>query len=345
MTDVALRAPGSRRRLFGDLVSTLLWLPLGGLLFSQIVIWLKVAEPMIGTIEQFAVQLTATAVIGAVLALAFRRGAQVAVFAVLAVTLAWPVFAAHRPAAVVSDGARLKVVSANLWFAAPTHQPTLDMLMASDADIIGLVEVSEPWVQALAPLFAKYPYRVDCFATVPECETVLLSKLPLTKPRAERVFGVAPVVVGGEVDWNGRTFEVLATHLAWPFTPDYESRWAVITDPENAPYLQGGLPANRQTSQAGNLAKFINTLPPDVLLMGDFNGAPWSRLQRAFRTSTGLDHAAGWDFSWPAVLPWPLRLPIDHVLSRGHLGVTNFDAGPELDSDHVPVIAEIGWRD
>ncbi|NJM92853.1 MAG: endonuclease/exonuclease/phosphatase family protein, partial [Rhodospirillaceae bacterium] len=48
---------------------------------------------------------------------------------------------------------------------------------------------------------------------------------------------------------------------------------------------------------------------------------------------------------WPSMLPWPLRLPIDHVLSRGHLVVTDFSAGPEIDSDHFPVIAEIGWRD
>ncbi len=192
--------------------------------------------------------------------------------------------------------------------------------MASDADIIGLIEVSESWQRVLEPLFTKYPYKVDCFATAPECETILLSKLPITAPRAERVLGGAPVVVGGEVDWNGKRFEVLATHLAWPFTPDYGQRWRVITDPVAAPALEGRLPASRQASQAENLAKLMNALAPDLVLMGDFNGAPWSRLQSAFSTATGLENAAGWNLSWPTMLPWPLRLPIDHVLSRGHLG-------------------------
>jgi endonuclease/exonuclease/phosphatase (EEP) superfamily protein YafD len=274
-----------------------------------------------------------------------RRWVQTAILVALAVTLAWPVLAAHRSGAGVADGPMLKIVSANLWFASPTHQRTIEFLMASDADIIGLIEVSESWQLRLAPLFAKYPFKVDCFATVPECETILLSKLPITAPRAERVLGGAPVVVGGEVDWNGKRFEVLATHLAWPFTPDFEQRWRVITDLAAVPILEGRLPATRQASQAENLAKLMNALPPDLVLMGDFNGAPWSRLQSAFNTATGLENAAGWELSWPTMLPWPLRLPIDHVLSRGHLVVTEFSAGPEIDSDHFPVIAEISWRD
>ena len=88
------------------------------------------------------------------------------------------------------------------------------------------------------------------------------------------------------------------------------------------PTLEGRLPASRQASQAENLAKLMSTLPPDVVLMGDFNGAPWGRLQSAFSDATGLENAAGWELSWPTMLPWPLRLPIDHVLSRGHLVVT-----------------------
>jgi endonuclease/exonuclease/phosphatase (EEP) superfamily protein YafD len=342
MTDTA-EAFSKLRTYAAVTLSGALWLLAAGLLSCQAVIWFKPLSPGLSLIEQFAVHLLALAAIGLSLALMLRRWAQAAAFVVLAATLAWPVLATHRPAA--ADGAGLKVVSANLWFGAPTHQRTIDFLVASDADIIGLIEVSASWQQALAPLFAKYPHKVDCFATVPECETILLSKLPITVPRAERVLGGAPVVVGGEVDWNGRRFEVLATHLAWPFTPDAEQRWRVVTDPAAIPTLEGRMPATRQASQADNLAKFVNTLPADLVLMGDFNGAPWSRLQSAFSDATGLENAGGWELSWPSMLPWPLRLPIDHVLSRGHLVVTDFSTGPAIDSDHFPIIAKIGWRD
>jgi endonuclease/exonuclease/phosphatase (EEP) superfamily protein YafD len=343
MTDTA-ETLSKLRTYAGFTLSSVLWLLAAGLLSCQSVIWLQPLSPALSLPEQFAVHLVGLATIGACLALVLRRWIQTALLAALAATLAWPVIAAHRSAVAVAEGPRLKVVTANLWFAAPTHQRTIAFLMESDADIIGLIEVSASWQQRLAPLFAKYPYKVDCFATVPECETILLSKLPIKTPRAERVLGGAPVVVGGEVDWNGKRFEVLATHLIWPFTPDYDRQWRVITDLA-VPTLEGRLPASRQASQAENLAKLMNSLPPDLVVMGDFNGAPWSRLQSAFSTATGLESAAGWELSWPTMLPWPLRLPIDHVLSRGHLVVTDLSTGPEIDSDHFPVIAEIGWRD
>ena len=342
MVDLAA-ASRNLRNYAGYTMSAALSLLAAGLLSCQAVIWLKPLSPNLSLIEQFAVHLLSLAAVGMSLALVLRRWIQTVVLAVLAATLAWPVLAAHRPAAEIAEGPRLKVVSANLWFAAPTHERTIEFLMASDADIVGLIEVSASWQLGLEPLFAKYPHRVDCFATVPECETILLSKLPIKAPRAERVLGGAPVVVGGEVDWNGKRFEVLATHLAWPFTPDHGKHWRV--DPDAAPVLEGRLPASRQASQAENLARLLNTLPPDLVVMGDFNGAPWSRLQSAFSNATGLENAAGWELSWPTMLPWPLRLPIDHVLSRGHLVVSTFSAGPKLDSDHFPVIAEIGWRD
>jgi endonuclease/exonuclease/phosphatase (EEP) superfamily protein YafD len=105
------------------------------------------------------------------------------------------------------------------------------------------------------------------------------------------------------------------------------------------------LPVSRQAGQAGLFAKYLNRQPQDVILMGDLNSVPWSRVQRAFRDKTGLDSQAGWASSWPSYLPWPLRLPIDHVLARGHLIVTNYATDSRTDSDHLPVIAEIGWHD
>jgi endonuclease/exonuclease/phosphatase (EEP) superfamily protein YafD len=128
----------------------------------------------------------------------------------------------------------------------------------------------------------------------------------------------------------------------WPLATD--QRLPGPTDVAAASSLPG-LPPIVQAREAANLALFLETQPTDLILMGDLNGAPWGRVQRAFRAKTVLDNHAGWDFTWPSPLPWPLRLPLDHVLARGHLVVTEFDAGPEIDSDHFPVIAEIGWRD
>lgn len=342
MTEITARA--SVPRTGSALLSRLLWCLAALLALCQTIIWLEPEKAELALLEQFAVQLGGLAAIGAALALVSRRWLRALLFAALTVTLSWPVFADRGQAPAVAGGERLKVLSANLWYHATGHQRTVDALMASDADIIGLVEMRQEWRRALAPLIAKYPYHVDCFDADPFCETMVLSKLPIVRPHAGRVFRTTPMVAGGEVDWNGRRFTVLASHLIWPLSESDDSIWGEA-DPARAAYLPGPLPANRQAAQAGNLAKFINTLPPDVLVMGDFNSASWGRVQQSFRRATRLDNRAGWDLTWPSWLPWPLRLPLDHILARGHLVVTEFAAASATDSDHLPVMAEIGWRD
>ena len=344
MTDIAVRAPFLKlRRAFDQTASFVLWLLLVALAPCQLVIWLQPETPRLAVLEQFALQLGGLALIGALLSLVLRRWRRLALFALLAVTLLWPVVSSRNSAAALPDPARLKIISANLWHSARGHDLTIQTLMASDADIIGLVEATRHWQAALAPLIAKYPYHVDCFDSEPDCQTLLLSKLPIEKSYAGRVWSATPIVAGGEIVWNGRPITILVTHLFRPLAASADSLWGG-DDPERASYMADRLPLSRQAGQAGLLARYVDSLPDDLVLMGDFNGVPWSRVQRAFRETTRLDNQAGWDLTWPALLPAPLRLPIDHILARGHLVVTDFKAGPKTDSDHFPVIAEIGWR-
>lgn len=340
MTDIVVQAP--LRRASGW--SLLLWGLVSALALCQAIIWYGPEDPRLAVLEQFALQLGIVALLAALLGLALRRWARFVLLAALTATLSWPVFSPRGEAAVVTDPARLKVVSANLWHSAAGRDRTIAALLASDADIIGLVEATPAWRPALAPLFAKYPHRIDCFDLDPECQTMLLSKLPIETPIAGRVWKATPFVTGGEILWNGRRITVLATHWFRPLARSDESPWGA-GDPARSAYLAEGLPVSRQAGQAGLFAKYLDRQPRDLIVMGDLNSAPWSRVQRAFRARTGLDNRAGWVASWPSFLPWPLRLPIDHVLARGHLVVTKFEAGPRTESDHFPVIAEIGWRD
>jgi endonuclease/exonuclease/phosphatase (EEP) superfamily protein YafD len=345
MTEIALRTPLQRRRSVGSRVlSLLLWLLTLLLVVCQVTLWYGPLSPLPAMLDQFAVQLTGLAAIVALLALMLRRWVRLAVLVMLIATFSWPIFADRGATAAVTEPARLKILSANVWHSASGHDRTIATLMASDADIIGLVEVTPDWRTPLAPLIAKYPYHVDCFDLDPECQIIVLSKLPIEKPYAGRIWRATPIAAGGEVMWNGRAITVLATHLFRPLARSDQSMWGA-DDPKFSAYLADHLPLSRQAGQAGRFAKYLNTLPGELIVMGDFNSAPWSRVQRAFRAKTGLDNQAGWDFSWPSWLYRPLRLPLDHVLTRGHLAVTKFAAGPETDSDHLPVIAEIGWHD
>ncbi len=343
MTDLAAEISMQRSRRPPSVASLLLWCMAAALILCQGVIWYRPTSPVLAVLDQFAIQLTILAGLAALCALLLRRWLHVMLLAMLSVTLCWPIFAQRAPAAV-TDPARLTVLSANLWHSATGHEGTIKVLLASDADVIGLLEVTPAWRAALGPLLAKYPHRVDCLDTEGDCKAMLLSKLPIANPVAGRIWRMTPMVVGGDVEWNGRTVTIFATHWFRPVKRSAASRWGEH-DAERSAYLAPGLPLSRQAGQAGLFAKYLNRQPRDLILMGDFNSVPWSRVQRAFRDKTGLDNETGWSSSWPSSLPWPLRLPIDHILARGHLAVTKFSIGPKTDSDHYPVIAEIGWRD
>ena len=346
-------------------LSQFVWLLFIVLAMSQALIWWLLTPPVqaieefaiqlqisagfrrpvsLGVLEHFAIQLSALAVVACLLALLMRRWARLVLLAILVASLAWPVLSPAGQVPGTSGQERLRVLSANLWRHSKDHARTIDTLMRSEADIIGLTEVSPRWRRALRPLTDKYPYRVDCFALESYCQVMLLSRMPIVKPYVGRIWKTQPIIAGGEIDWRGRRFTVLVTHLIWPLPLLEKGRGGPNAEPGPPVYLSGLVPDTWQAREASNLARFLNELPPQLVIMGDFNGAPWSRVQQAFRSTTGLNNQAGWNLSWPAWMPWPLRLPIDHVLTRGDLVVTQFDDGPRTDSDHLPVIAEIGWQ-
>lgn len=311
---------------------------------GQLFIWLKPVGLWTAVWEHFALQLVGAALVTAILALLSRRWIWAGVLVALAVSHAWPVFPTWGSGKVIARPERLRVVSANLFYFAADEVKTVQTLRDSGADIVGLSEVTPAWQQAIATLADLYPYRVDCFAVAPDCENILLSKVPLSNARSGRLAADAPMIVAADLQWSGQLLTVVATHLTWPLSPATNERPGLVSNVDDVSLLQGSLPATRQVEQAEALARVLADFPPNLVLMGDMNSAPWSRMQRAFRAATGLENAAGWRLSWPSWLPAFLRLPIDHVLTRGDLVVASFMTGPTTDSDHLPVIAEVGWR-
>ena len=99
------------------------------------------------------------------------------------------------------------------------------------------------------------------------------------------------------------------------------------------------------------LAKTIAAAPRDrVIVTGDFNSTPWSfsrrRWDEAF-TILRRDRAIA---TWPANrykrLPWlgaPF-LPIDHVYAGSDWATVKVERGPEIDSDHYPLVMTLTPR-
>ncbi len=304
--------------------------------------------PLADIAEHFALQILMAAILLGALALALRRWRWVSVIAGIAFIQIWIIHpywpVPSRAMALPSDRqTQLNLISLNVHYYGDSYAAVLDYLSNSGADVIGLVEVSPAWKQELAALNAQYPFRIDCVSADNICQEMLLSKYPFHAEGKGRIQGKLPVLVWGEIAPPGNVppVTIAVTHLSWPFSKiPVASDNALLADRR---LLPTGLPSLLQTKQAVALTAAVNQLEPDLVLMGDFNMAPWSRTQQYLRQTTGLDSKGDMAPSWPNWLPAALRLPIDHVMTRGNPRLISLAAGPDVGSDHRPVEAIIAF--
>lgn len=237
-------------------------------------------------------------------------------------------------------GRALKVVSANVWYRNDSFDAALNYFESSNADVIAVIEASPQWEKAADALAAKYPYRVGCLDAMPPCEMLLLSRYAFVKSFAGRIEGHSPVIAWGEIVFGGKPVVVAATHLSWPLKAAVGNAGAGTAGTLQPPVLRGAQPL-LQSQQAHSLAEYLKRLGPDLVLMGDFNSVPWSRTLTALRAATGLQDAGPMVPTWPSWQPQWVRLPIDHIMTRGALTRLDFKSGSYIGSDHLPVEAEI----
>lgn len=282
----------------------------------------------LGLIENFdpALAMGASVISLGALLLRRRRAATLALAtAVLALT---PVLASIHAAPQVAEGTpRLKVMTFNLWVLNGETDRIIAYLREAKPDIVFLEETTEAHKKALATLADLYPTQVTCHTGIVPCETMLLSRFPARWEKAGPIAGSMPSTAIAALDLgNGHTVTVVAVHLAWPFP------------------MRG---RDAQHEQALHFAQALDAYPGPLLIGGDFNGGGWARNPDAVKSIARLTSEPGLHPSWPAIrihgldVPEWLRLPIDHVFTRGGPVVASAEIGPELGSDHLPLLAVI----
>jgi endonuclease/exonuclease/phosphatase (EEP) superfamily protein YafD len=202
------------------------------------------------------------------------------------------------------------------------HARVAKLLAASNADVVGLIEVDSKWLRDLAPALVKWPYRLQQPHDRDKFGMALYSKRPF-RFREARTFGVEgmPSIVA-TIDMDGLPVALVLVHPP--------------------PALRGAL-AGAQRTFYEHLARERAGLGEHVAVFGDFNATPWSYAMRHLRASTGLGDSwrgFGLGLSWPAKLvPW--RLPIDQILVSARLVVLERHVGDAVGSDHFPTTTKI----
>lgn len=268
------------------------------------------------------------AVSGLVVAWAlWRRQRGVLVAALLTLTMnGWLIGRLARSPEIsrenVAPDFHLKVMSLNVLTSNPNKPQVLDAILKTDADVVFLMEVNHEWMQALEPLKARYPH----FYSQPREDNFGIALFSRIRWTHEKVLWLGEAQVPSLevlVKHEGREFRLIGTHPLPPVGHAY----AIL-----------------RNQQLKKLAEHVRRQALPVLVMGDLNSTPWSYGMRLLQEGGKLGYRsleAPWAPTWRAGSIF--AIPIDHVLGTAPLIITQRSTGPDVGSDHRPVVAELGW--
>jgi endonuclease/exonuclease/phosphatase (EEP) superfamily protein YafD len=212
--------------------------------------------------------------------------------------------------------ARLRLLMVNVLVENTRYADVTALIQRERPDILGLIEVTPAWISALAEVRAAYPYGVAS-ATGTDGLVLWFRERPERIDPPERPLPGASPFLHSELRFAGRMRHLWLVHPTMPF---------VRKDlPE--------LPA---------LGAVVGRTPGSRIVIGDLNtteGSPWFA---DFVRATGLRDSRlgfGRQPSWPADMPY--RITLEHALVSADLAVVTRRLGPEIGSDHLPLILEL----
>jgi len=211
----------------------------------------------------------------------------------------------------------LKVLTLNIWQHNKELHKVETFLRRADADIVVLQEARRYMLPVLQNLSDLYPNQIHC-AEDRWCDAAILSKETWSDA------GVKPY---------SRTNRAMA--------------WARFGEGADALFVLGlhptqPIPGLGQNGHFEAAAKLLMREEANAKIVGgDFNATPWSYAVQNLNRRTGLKRANPGDpflMTWPSVAP---QFAIDHILVSDHMRVEDVWRGPNVGSDHLPMVAKV----
>ncbi len=234
----------------------------------------------------------------------------------------------------------LKVMQANVYAKNPSLDRLFQFIQAESPDVIALEEV-RPVMEAplIKGLRHDYPY----YFIEPEATAfgiALFSRKPFRSAQViylgdpyssdKRMF---PSILA---EFENKSEQVSLRSVSGETSMlDYT---VIATHP--LPPLAGFAVRN---SQLRDLAQISAQNQGNVIVVGDLNVTPWSFYFQDFLRQSGLkDSQMGFGVqpSWQSPIPG-VEIPIDHILVSPSIEVLERRIGPEIGSDHYPVVAKL----
>ena len=259
--------------------------------------------------------------VGLIMLLAARRWRWVLSAAIVIAAQAFMPLSWYWPLQGTSQMANCRLLLANVLTTNPNKQAFLALVDAINPDVICVQEADDEWEEALKVLNARYPIH----SIVPRSDN----------------FGIAfytrlPGALSGVLFQQEHNVPALAA------TVDVAGRHVSILDVHALPPL-GGLMAELRNGHLASIRAWIEAQSELTILLGDLNLTMYSPEYRFFMDGSGLRNARqgfGPLGTWPVWVPFA-RLPLDQCLIKGDAEVVSCSSGPDIGSDHLPLIVDL----
>lgn len=230
-----------------------------------------------------------------------------------------------------SNEGNLRILIANVNTQNREYEKVLAVAQAENPDLALFMEVDTAWINQLDGLSTELPYASG-EGNPYNTGIILYSRYPLSNTQLIDFSERSTRSVVGTLRVGDRSIALVGTHPLPPVKPSFfQSR-------------------NEQLDLVGG---YLKDVEGSKMAIGDFNMTMWSPYYRRFMRLAGLKNARdgfGLLPSWPTgdtynpIPSWItlfFSIPIDHCFPSPDLTVTNVRIGPNIGSDHRPVIVDL----
>jgi len=260
------------------------------------------------------------------------------IFAVINLLVLPGLFGSHS---LEKEASHFRILQINVNYKNDDYSRVLNYIRKVNPDFLLLQEYTPEWKGALSSELSKqWPNKVEVVRT----DTFGIAIFSRSKIQRHEIIQLGAYEwpsINCEVLVSNRSMKIFATHLMGPIP---EKGWRI------------------QNSQLEDLETRVKALPT-LLVCGDFNMTPWtSRFQRLLVEDKLYDSRSGFGLqaSWPSQRPilvskllklpvrleltginWLVGLPLDQCLVTSDINILHREIGPNVGSDHFPVIVDI----
>ena len=215
---------------------------------------------------------------------------------------------------------QLRALLINVNFRSKAYARTLAAIKRLNPDFVCAIEVNRAWKERLLTLRGSYPY-MQGMAFRNGWGMWFMSRFPIERSQAvwRRDKGIPHIVA--DLSVSGKRLSVIVTHPYAPVTRRY---------------------AALRNEQLAALRHLVGSQKRPLLVLGDFNCTPWSPYFSQLLKMGGLrDSRQGFGLqpAWPVWNAF-LRIPIDHCLVSSGIAVSGRQVGPDVGSDHLPIVVD-----